>query len=464
MIDGNGVEVASTTVRTPFRSHRGRVEMDVHALWEALRRVVGELGDHRHDVAAVGITGMAESGAPLDRGGQPLAPVIAWHDDRGTETVALLEARFGDELSRRIGQRLRTVSSVAKLGWSLAQGLAEVHRWLGVPELCLFALTGSQVTDHSLAARTGCYDVTQRAWWSEVPAALGFAVEVLPPVRAAGAVLGRVSTAGASWSGLPIGVPVTLAGHDHLAALAGSGARPGDFGNSVGTAESVAASADELPDVDRALDQRVALTVRPEGDGWALLSGAARAGRVIEALSAELRLSPAALDVLAGAAGDAIDAVDATQLLDAVLVGKPLVMPWGSPGVIWNGLLRALAERTWEAVDRAASLVGPPLRLIVFGGGSRSDPWLQAKASLGVGADVAVWRSRAGEAAARGAALQAGVAAGWWPSTLRAPRAELEEVDPRLGPSVGAGADPGAGHDGQGDGRAHEREDHEDGG
>ncbi len=463
LMDEEGGEVGSSAAATPFRSLRDRVEMEVGALWSTLAQVVDDLGDAAGRVVGVGITGMAESGAPLDRGGEPLAPVIAWHDPRGAEAVALLEARFGDELPRRIGQRLRTVSSVAKLGWSLSQGVAGVGRWLGVPELCLFALTGAQASDHSLAARTGCYDIAARAWWPEVAAALGIAGEVFPPVRPAGAVMGRVSAPGASWSGLPVGVPVTLAGHDHLAALAGAGAGPGDFGNSVGTAETVVATTDELPDVERALALRVAVTLRPEGDGWALLAGAARAGRVIDTVSTELGLSPVDLDARAQVAG----VVDATDLLASVLGDGRSELPPGSPGEVWNGILRALAGRTWEAVARASALVGPPSRLVVFGGGSRSRPWLGAKAAMGEHRGVTVWRSRAGEAAARGAALQAGVAAGWWSSPAQAPPPGLEEVVAhgagRAGSSVGPGADPGDGHDGDGDGGAQQRQDHEHG-
>jgi xylulokinase len=55
----------------------------------------------------------------------------------------------------------------------------------------------------------------------------------------------------------------------------------------------------------------------------------------------------------------------------------------------------------------------------VFGGGSRSVPWLRAKAAE---AGVPVVRSSVAEAVARGAAVFAGVAAGWWPSAAHAPR------------------------------------------
>ncbi|MGH9179059.1 MAG: FGGY-family carbohydrate kinase, partial [Acidimicrobiales bacterium] len=87
--------------------------------------------------------------------------------------------------------------------------------------------------------------------------------------------------------------------------------------------------------------------------------------------------------------------------------------PAGSPGEVWNGVLAALAARTLDAAGRAEQLCGPSRRLVVFGGGSRSDPWLRAKQAAGF---LPVVRSGAKEAVARGAALTAGVAAGWWPA------------------------------------------------
>jgi xylulokinase len=75
---------------------------------------------------------------------------------------------------------------------------------------------------------------------------------------------------------------------------------------------------------------------------------------------------------------------------------------------------------------RVADLVGPHRRLVVFGGGSRSAPWLTAKAAS---AGVPVLRSTVAEAAARGAAVAAGTAAGWWPAG-RGPVPALETVPP----------------------------------
>ncbi|MDP8988361.1 MAG: FGGY family carbohydrate kinase [Actinomycetota bacterium] len=428
LVDGAGAEVALASAPTPFSSRPAGTEMDAGDLLDVVGGVVAMLGDDRAGVAGVGIAGIAESGAPVDARGTPLAPVIAWHDPRGAEVVARLQERFGDELAMSIGQRVRTVTSVAKLGWLVDAGVRGTHRWLGVPELCLHGLTGEQVTEHSLAARTGCFDVGGRHWLPEVAAEAGFDVGVFPPLGTAGSPLGRVSAGGAAWSGLPEGVPVTLAGHDHLAGVVGCGAAEADLANSVGTAETVVGRRQELPDVALALARGVAVTLAPGGDGWAVLASAARAGRVLDAAARALGRSPAQLDRLAEDAGVA---VDVGQLMADIDAGDDPRVPPAPPGEVWCGLLRALAARTGEAVDRASEVVGGAPRLVVFGGGSRSRPWLRAKADA---LPLPIVRSTAAEAAARGAAVQGGVAAGWWPSARAAPAPDLEPVAPQERP------------------------------
>ncbi|MDP9070307.1 MAG: FGGY family carbohydrate kinase [Actinomycetota bacterium] len=420
LVDRAGSQRGSASLSTPFAKSAEGVEMPVEDLRAAVGRVLADLGPQRETVAAVGVAGVAESGAPHDEAGRPLGPVIAWHDPRGDETVRRLQERFGDSLAEQIGQRLRTVSSVAKLGWLVDHG-TQVRRWLGVPELCLLHLSGEQATEYSLAARTGCYDVARRSWIPEVAEAAGIPLTAFPEVAGAGSVMGRVSAPGAEWSGLPAGIPVTVAGHDHLVGAVGAGAGESDLVNSVGTAETVLRRHPSPPDAGQALELKVAVSVAPAGRGWVALASGARAGVVLASAGEALGRSLSELDEMAAGA----EAVEAKALLESIESGSAPSVPDAPPGAVWKGLLSALAGRTIEAVDRVVTLLGPAHRLVVFGGGSRSRPWMQAKAGA---SSLPVFRAATEQAVARGAAVFAGVAAGWWPSTPDAPAPPLEAV------------------------------------
>ncbi len=399
-LDSSGAEQAWASVPTPFRASTDGIDMTVADFERALVATVGGVGPTRERVAAVGVAGMAESGAPF-RAARPVGPIIAWHDGRGEATVASLERRFGAALASWTGRRVRTVSSLAKLGWLLDHGIPAPDRWLGVPELVLFLLTGTEATEHSLAGRTGAYHVTDRTWLPEVTHHLGIPEGVFPEVYPAGSPMGLVGEEAARRFGLPVGVPVTVAGHDHLAAGAGLGPSTDDLLNSVGTAETVFRRTDSPPDIERALALDLAVTLWPGGRSWAVLASAARSGVVLGELAVSLGSSPAELDRLAESASDA--------------------------GQCWSAALTDLAGRTAAAGQRVGEIVGPHRRLIVFGGGSRSKPWLVAKAAAAAG--VPVLRSTVPEAAARGAAVAAGSAAGWWPAGA-GPAPALEAVPP----------------------------------
>ncbi|MDQ1378170.1 MAG: xylulokinase, partial [Acidimicrobiaceae bacterium] len=92
-MDAGGRVWGSAATATPF----DRGEMSVGALVGAVGRAIGDVGTERdlRSVVAVGIAGMAESGAPLDRDGGPMAPIIAWNDPRGAEVVGRLHREFG---------------------------------------------------------------------------------------------------------------------------------------------------------------------------------------------------------------------------------------------------------------------------------------------------------------------------------------------------------------------------------
>src|ERR1019366_10182900 len=85
-----------------------------------IRRVVHEseriLGPVQ--VRAIGFTGLAESGVLLGSSAQPIAPVIAWFDGRGTDEVEAIAARhpaFPQAFARTTGLPWDCQASVAKL-------------------------------------------------------------------------------------------------------------------------------------------------------------------------------------------------------------------------------------------------------------------------------------------------------------------------------------------------------------
>src|SRR5918996_458305 len=91
-------------------------------------------------VIGVGVTSMAETGALLDREGEPVTPMIAWHDTRGDEQAGELARAVGPQwFARRAGLPMSRLCTASKYRWLRAHlpGAKEGVRWLNVAEWLL---------------------------------------------------------------------------------------------------------------------------------------------------------------------------------------------------------------------------------------------------------------------------------------------------------------------------------------
>ena len=193
---------------------------------------------------AIGIASMAESGVLIDRRDTPIGDILAWHDPRPERQAAWLERQIGaPALFARTGLRPEPKYTLPKLLWLREQKAADftrLRRWAGVAELVALDLTGQLGTNASLACRTMAFDVLGGSLGRRSARALPASTpDEMPAVLPLGRPVGGLTASAAARLGLPTGTPVTIVGHDHLAAAIGAGVdRPGDVLDSMGSAEA----------------------------------------------------------------------------------------------------------------------------------------------------------------------------------------------------------------------------------
>jgi xylulokinase len=387
----------------------------------------------------VGIASMAESGVPVDRRNLPVGDILAWHDPRPERQAAWLERQIGAQaLFARTGLRPEPKYSLPKLLWIREQRAADftrLRRWAGVAELAALTMTGNLATNASLACRTLTFNVSLRAWDAELLALASLEPENMPEVLPLGQSVGGLTEAAAKRLGLPAGTPVAIAGHDHLAAALGAGVtKPGDALDSMGSAEAAL-----LVTAGPALTEEVRRGGFSTGchaiDGLAYVSGGLQSsGALVEWF----------VDTFLAAACDGADRYAGfMELLESAVPGpvEPIVRPYlrgrtaphrdPSASLEFEGLrethrLPDLAAAVVDGasyhvrwmLDELARITTTPLdRVKLTGGGARNRRWVIAKAALGPGRLEVV---RTEEAAALGAALVAGVAAGAYASVTDA--------------------------------------------
>ena len=88
--------------------------------------------------------------------------------------------------------------------------------WLSIADLIIYKLSGAIATDQSLASRTMLFDQSARTWSQMMLETANLDINIFPPAFISGTKVGEVTKEFSQLTGLPIGTPVVLGGHDHL--------------------------------------------------------------------------------------------------------------------------------------------------------------------------------------------------------------------------------------------------------
>jgi xylulokinase len=433
--DEDGRLLATAHARTPTtRPPGGGAEYAAGDLEDAAFGVVREVVANAGPPRAIGISSMAESGYLLDRAGEALAPAIAWFDGRTTAQAARWRERMdAAELFARTGLQLTPLPTACKLEWIGEHSpdlFARAESWLGMSEYLAFRMTGERASEPSLAGRTMLYDIANGRWDEELCDLAGVPMELLPPVRGAGTVIGGLTPEASERISAPAGTPVVIGGHDHICGAFGAGATaPGEIVDSMGTAEAALLTITDPPlDAEGyALGLPVGRHVLP--GKFYVAATLPKSGAVVERLRR----------ALGGTEGDlALWAEDAARLSPGE--GGVCLPPYDDdpgdarllcslgdgigPGHLLRAVLEGLTLKVNGELARAVGVSGTePVRISLVGGGAQSRLWAQLKADA---SDLPVRIVSDAECVARGAALMAGVGTGVFADTESVPPPDYE--------------------------------------
>lgn len=442
---GRGEPVALAAQPTPVEHPRpGWSEHDPEALWltvaACVREVVGQCKGK--SFAALGLSSFAEAGLPLAADGTPLYPIIAWYDRRAEPQAAWWEEQLrAEELHAITGQRVSPSFGVNKWLWLRENEPARVEKmshWLSVPDYILWRLTGERATDYTIASRTLLFDQRLQDWSETMLGLAGLRREQLPMPYPGGTAIGGVTPAAARATGLPVGTPCVLGGHDHLvAAVAAGGYQSGTVIDSSGTAQAVLMFLPGFHTDDALARSGYACYSHVLAGSYVLKAGLKLAGGAVEWLARQLSsagVSPAELPYEA-----LLAQAEKTAGRRAGPVWLPHFIGSGTPqgdrhsraalvgltaehdqGDIFRALLEALAFWLRHNLEEVSMLTGQPVsEVILLGGTKRLELLTRLKATV-LNRPVTVLELP--EAAATGAALLAGIGAGLFDGPAEATR------------------------------------------
>ncbi|MCI9072333.1 MAG: hypothetical protein HFH80_05915 [Lachnospiraceae bacterium] len=257
---------------------------------DCIREVLGTVD--RTQVAAMGITSMAEAGIPIDAAGNALMPLVPWntdpwnadpwntdswnadpwsrvpgeHEGLGSQKPDFPESLTHWALYQKTGLCWHPKYTINRL-WQMRRQRTDLFErmacFLSVSDYVLFRLTGQKMTEESLACRTMLYNIHEQRWDRELTAFADMA-DKLPSVATAAEDWPLLSRQLADAWGLGRNVRVCVGGHDHLCAARALGIAGNDVLNSMGTSEVYVGFFERMPDL-RSLYDRGILTGRFDG-------------------------------------------------------------------------------------------------------------------------------------------------------------------------------------------------------
>ena len=419
--------------RKEFTQHfprPGWVEHDANEIWntqlEVAREVLARTGVQPAQVVAIGITNQRETTVVWDRHtGEPVSRAIVWQDRRTAAICDRLEAEGHEaDLRQKTGLVADAYFSGTKVQWILDQSpdlrqraeagelaFGTIDSWL------IYKLTEGRVhaTDATNASRTLLYNLHTGAWDDDLCRLLRVPMAMLPEVRDSNASFGSTRLLGGD-------IAIHGVAGDQQAALFGQAClEAGMAKNTYGTGCFMLMNVGDEP----LLSQNGLLTtVAWSLDGrrtYALEGSVFIAGAAIQWLRDGLRLLDEARDseYFASKVADAegvyvvpaftgLGAPYWDQYARGAIFG--LTRGTGKAHLI-RATLESIAYQTTDVLEAMQQDAGIGLEALrVDGGASTNDLLMQFQADM---LQTRVERPAVTETTALGAALLAGLGAGW---------------------------------------------------
>lgn len=432
----------------------GRAELDPGAYWtatqSAIRRAVAVSGADPAGVVAIAVSSQGETVIPVDAAGRAMGPALVWLDNRARAEAREIGDQFGEAAiydATGVPSVVPTWTACKVLWWRRhEQELFATTRWfLLVEDLVLHRLTGRFVTEGGVQSTSLFYDIRARAWWEAMLEAVGIDADRLPELVDPGDLVGRLTAEAAEALGLPATVLVVAGGMDQGAGAVGVGnIGSGIVSESTGGALTLQASVDRHG-ADRtrrtpvyihsAPDRYLYCPVCPTG-GMALTWFRDQFGA--EEVARAERDGSSAYDLLtAAAAGVPPGAEGLTMLPHLMGAFSPEYEPdargsfygftlrHGKPHFV-RAVLESVAFMLRRNLELLAEAGANTTEIRSHGGGARSALWNQIKADVSGRAVVTLGGD---DAAVRGDAMIAGVAAHLFPDLTAASSAMLTILD-----------------------------------
>lgn len=440
LVSENGAIAAEANQSYPLDSPQpGWNEQNPADWWQAVkktaRKVLRVANVKKDQVLGIGLSGQMHGSVFLDMKGHVIRPALLWNDQRTAAECAEITAAAGGEkkLLAMVNNAALPGFTAPKILWlrkNEPNNFRKVRQILLPKDYVRLRMTGEYAAEMSDAAGTALLDVKKRRWNRRLLDALELDADLLPPLLESPDVAGRLTRDAASAMGLREGIPVVAGAGDQAAAAVGMGiVKQGLVSSTIGTSGVVFAYAKEPVENPGGVLQSFCHAVP---GAWCVFGCMLSAGASLDWARDVLFPKRGRKDVYEIIEREAASAPSGAKGLVFLpyLEGERCPHPDPQARGAWIGLtkrhergdlIRAVMEGiTFGMADQLAFMRELDLKISQIrcaGGGANSPFWLQLQADVYNAQTVTVDTV---DASAFGAALLAGVGAGFWSTVPQA--------------------------------------------
>lgn len=208
---------------------------DIDEIWYKLQgcaeKTLAQLQEKQiklSEIVGISVTTFGVDGAPFDKNGQQLYPIISWKCPRTLPIMANLDKYLDvKELYECNGIGQYSFNTLFKLIWlkeNQPHIFEQMDKWVFISSIITYRLTGKFTTDRTMAGTSMMTDLQTGDWNKAVLDLLNLTKDHFPPMYQAGEQVGILQSAVAKKLGLKE-IPVISCGHDTQFAVFGSGAK-----------------------------------------------------------------------------------------------------------------------------------------------------------------------------------------------------------------------------------------------
>ncbi|MBD0864617.1 MAG: pentose kinase [Rhodobacteraceae bacterium] len=360
---------------------------------ETIRDVLQRVGDAPGRVAAICACGQMHGTVLIDADGHLTRDAaLLWNDKRTLEQVADFETRVPS------GQYLHLTANAAapswpafKLAWIAEHdpgALARAATLLMPKDYINFKLTGRRAQDWTEASMSFLMDCKTRQWSGELAKLFGLKPGLLPEIRDPVSVLGPLQARPAARVGLSAGIPVLVGAGDYPVALLGSGVVSPGMGSDITGTSSIITMIHDRPIIHPEVSN--VATVADTWGSLTLLDAGGDAVRWARRAFHQDRRSYAEISDAAGRSGAGSGKLFFLPYLSGERFGSgrnSRAQFFGLSAAhglaeLHRAVLEGVAFSVRQKMGAMQGGAGRPDRIVAAGGGAKSRPWLEIKASM----------------------------------------------------------------------------------